>query len=162
MISLHEFKTGLAVIVMTASITLDACTKKKDCCAVADMHMDFDTRYKNGTSVFDTSASGHLTQDSIQIYYLTEGKYNLVQHTGYDASEGFLLLKEAGLPPQYTIRLILSDHTDSNNFSYTLMRYGSLKTDTIQAVIQNHVKQKIWLNSKQITVTGKPYINTLK
>lgn len=125
------------------------------------MDVDLDVRNKSNQSVFDKALPNYLTQDSIEIFYLKNGKYELVKDTGYDAANGFLFFSTNSQPTEYTLRVMVSSFTDGKSESFTLVKYGSIKTDTLKTKITNAVIQKTWLNGTQLGSSDKPYLRVI-
>ena len=133
-----------------------ACSKKTDCCVVANLTASFDLRGKNGTSIFDSTNTSFVSNNRMQVLYLNQaGQYEPVNRPNLETPHGFIIEHENGTK-DYVLHVQLNDYTE-NDTSYTLLKIDRNNTDTIKALVNQSQIQNLWWNDSLLSMEQYPY-----
>lgn len=145
-------------ILFTILISLFSCKKTKD--VIVDIGIGINVVNQQGQNLL--SAPAVLNMDNIDVYYVENGVAKLFYNKDLGTPKAFKILGLSG-----SESIFLFPNEVNEDFPATLIKFGSLGTDTIKCQYQrtdgNLICTKVWLNGQlKYTYSGERTITIIK
>lgn len=133
------------LIVILIFCTFISCKKNSTCCTVNDLSLFIKVSSANGQDLLNPTSPKSLTESDLMLFYKRDGKFEPFFDAKLDDERNLKIIHNPE-SNTYVLRLYVDYVSDKNDISTTLLRLGSLRTDTISTKISNSGSSKTILD----------------